>query len=80
MSGTNEAVLARSLMAYKRNGGEPTYAVAIALNPNATRNPDTSEPVNKKVVYTVMGESAATTMTKTQRTRGVIRRATRRRR
>ena len=56
MSGTNEAVLARSLMAYKRNGGEPTYAVAIALNPNATRNPDTGEPVNKKAVYTVMGE------------------------
>ena len=48
MLGTNEAVFARSLMAYKRNGGELTHAMAIAMNPNATRNLDTGEPVNKK--------------------------------
>ena len=56
MSGTNEGVLARSLMAFKRKGGEPTYSVAIATNPNASRNPGTGEPVNKKAVYTVMRE------------------------
>ena len=43
-------------MACKRKGGEPTYSVAIATNPNATRNPDTGEPVSKRAVYTVMRE------------------------
>ena len=56
LSSTNEAIVARSLMAYKRAGGEPTYPVAIAHNPNATRNHATGEPVNKKAVYTIMEE------------------------
>ena len=41
----------------KRAGTEPTYAAVVAACPNATRNPETDEPVDKKLIYAVFRES-----------------------
>ena len=54
MNNTNQAVVARSAMATKKRGHEPTYKRIIADNPNATRNPETGEPVSKRAVYNVL--------------------------
>ena len=53
ISETNKSVIARSMMAFKENGGEPTYSMAIAQCPAATLNPSTKKPVGKKRVYDV---------------------------
>jgi len=54
ISETNKSVVARSLMRHAEKGGEPTYAVAISLCPQATLNPQTGEPVGKKRIYDIM--------------------------
>ena len=46
----NQKVVARSAMAMKERGEEPTYAALVATNPNALLNPHTGNPVNKKRV------------------------------
>ena len=43
----------RSAEAIKESGLEPTYPLILARCPNATRNPDTGEPVDKRAVYDV---------------------------
>jgi len=48
LSGTNKSIIARGLMSFAEKGGEPTYAMAVALCPKATLNPETGEPVGKK--------------------------------
>ena len=42
---TNKAAMARSAMALKSRGIEPTYALVIAQCPNASINPVTGQPV-----------------------------------
>ena len=37
----------------KRNDGEPTYTLVLGSCPEAVKNPDTDEPVDKKRVYDV---------------------------
>lgn len=54
ISQVNQAVLARSAMALKKRGVEPTYTALVARNPEATRSPHTGEPVQKKSVYKVL--------------------------
>ena len=51
VSPQNQAVAARSAMAMKGRGEEPTYAKMVAACPGALRNPKTCEPVGKKRVY-----------------------------
>ena len=50
----NKATMARSAMALKSRGIEPTYALVIAQCPNASINPVTGAPVSKQVVYDIM--------------------------
>ena len=50
----NQKVVARSAMAMKKRGEEPTFAAVVAANPNALLNPNTGKPVNKKRVYAIM--------------------------
>jgi hypothetical protein len=54
LSGTNQTLVARSAMAMKERGEEPTYAKLVASNPKASCNPGTERPVDKKVVYNVL--------------------------
>ena len=55
LSGTAEASVARSLMARKATHDmEPTASVAIAWSPKAIINPNTGQPVDKKVIYRIM--------------------------
>ena len=54
LSETNKSIIARSLMSYAEKGGEATYPMALALCPQATRNPETGEPVGKKRIYDIM--------------------------
>ena len=53
---TKQAAVARSAMAMKDRGVEPTYANVVAANKEALRNPETGEPVNKKRVYAILEE------------------------
>ena len=50
----NQQVVARSAMAMKARGEEPTYPALIAANPRALLNPQTGNPVGKKRVYAIM--------------------------
>ena len=50
----NQKVVARSAMAMKARGEEPTYAALIATNPNALLNPNTGKPIDKKRLYYIM--------------------------
>ena len=54
LSETNRRIIAASTMALKARGVEPTYPLVIAQCPNASRNPETGEPVCKQVVYDIM--------------------------
>jgi len=56
LSATNRSVIARSATAMKDRGEEPTYAAVVAACPNATLNPQTQRPVDKKRVYDVFKE------------------------
>ena len=56
ISPTNQAIVARSAMAMKERGEEPTYASIVANNPNALINPSTGQVVGKKRVYAIMSE------------------------
>ena len=40
----------------KAEGDEPTYSAVVAACPQATMNPSTNEPVDKRLVYTVFRE------------------------
>jgi len=53
---TNQAIVARSAMAMKERGEEPTYASIVANNPQALLNPETGEVVSKKRVYAILEE------------------------
>ena len=53
---TNQAVVARSAMAMKERGQEPTYASLVAACPQALTNPTTQEVVGKKRVYAILEE------------------------
>lgn len=57
LSGQNRASIARSMMALKEHGAEPTYALACGSCPQAVINPSTGKPVDKKRIYDVMRES-----------------------
>ena len=54
ITGTNQAIIARSAMNMKENGGEVTYPEVVAHNPKACVNPDTERPVDKKVIYKLL--------------------------
>jgi hypothetical protein len=54
LSGQARHCLKRSAEAMKQAGEEPTYPLLVARNPKAVRNPETGEPVDKKVVYEVL--------------------------
>ena len=56
LSEQKKAAIARSAMALKRNGLEPTFGLVVAQCPNATINPETNATVGKKRVYDVMRE------------------------
>ncbi len=43
----------RAMEAAKEDDLEPTYSLALARAPNATRNPETGEPFSKKAIYNV---------------------------
>ena len=45
--------LKRTAEQMKQDDIEPTYSMACSRNPEAVRNPDTYEPVSKRVVYRV---------------------------
>ena len=53
---TNRAAIARSAMALKKRGVEPTYARVIAACPKAAVNPATKVPFTKSTVYSVLAE------------------------
>ena len=54
LSTVDRRSIKRSAEAMKQEGLEPTYNLIVARCPNATRNPETGEPVDKKVVYHVL--------------------------
>ena len=54
LNGTMQTTIARSAMAMKERGEEPTYAKLVASNPKASCNPETNRPVDKKVLYNVL--------------------------
>ena len=54
LNGSMQTTVARSAMAMKERGEEPTYAKLVASNPKASRNPETNRPVDKKVLYNVL--------------------------
>jgi hypothetical protein len=56
LSGANRANIAKSAMALKASGSEPTYRLVVAQCPRAALNPDTNKPVGKKRIYDVMRE------------------------
>ena len=51
---TNKAVIAKSAMALKERGIEPTYPLVIAQCTNAAINPETGDFVNKQAVYDIL--------------------------
>ena len=53
LSETNQSVIARSAMALKDKGIEPTYPLVIAQCSNAAFNPETGEFVCKQVIYSI---------------------------
>eukprot|EP00973_Karenia_brevis_P024701 3406376-Karenia_brevis.AAC.1 len=57
ISGTNQTVIAKSAMAMKARGVEPTYSQIIASNPRAAMNPETKKPVGKKRIYSILESS-----------------------
>ena len=56
MSGVATASIARSAMALKEAGKEPTYRRVVSRCPKAVVNPATGKPVSKKRVYDVFRE------------------------
>ena len=54
VNATNQAIVARSAMAMKTRGEEPTYSQLVAANPKALLNADTEAPVDKKIVYNIL--------------------------
>ena len=48
ITGTNQSIAARSAMAMKQRGQEPTYANMVAANPKALLNDKTGNTVGKK--------------------------------
>lgn len=54
ISGTNQAVIARSAMTMKENKKEPSFPKLVAANPKASLNPKTGRIVDKKVLYNIL--------------------------
>jgi len=52
----NQAIVARSAMAMKERGEEPTYPALVANNQKQLLNPETGEVVGKKRVYAILEE------------------------
>ena len=53
LSETNKAVIAKSAMALKEKGIEPTYPLVLAQCPKAALNPETGDFVDKRRIYDV---------------------------
>ena len=53
---SNKAVIARSAMALKKTGMEPTYSNVLARNPNAALNPRTEEPISQNTMSRIFKE------------------------
>ena len=53
-NGTKRSTVARSAMAMKARGEEPTYASVLAANPLALKNPQTGELASKSTVYDIL--------------------------
>ena len=56
LGGRQAAAVARSAMALKSGGAEPTYARVLAACPEAALNPETQKPVGKRRIYDVLRE------------------------
>ena len=56
LRGPKRTAIASAAKRLKQEGQEPTFAAIVAACPEATRNPATNEPVDKKLVYTVFRE------------------------
>ena len=56
LTGLAKGVIKRSAEAILRRGGEPTYRGVCGACPEAVRNPETKNPVDKKRVYAVFRE------------------------
>ena len=54
INGTNQSIIARSAMNLKEKGKEPTYSTLVAHNPEASKNPTTNRPVDKKQLYKLL--------------------------
>jgi hypothetical protein len=54
LNGAKRQCVARSAEALKKSGLEPTFALICASCPRAILNPETDEPVDKKIVYDVL--------------------------
>ena len=52
----NKATVARSAMAWKKSGGEPTYPSTIARNKKAALNPVTGEPISPDTMSRIFRE------------------------
>lgn len=50
---TKRQCVAKSAMALKKRGGEPTFALVVGACPNATVNTSTGMPVDKKIIYSI---------------------------
>ena len=57
MTGAKKAAIARSAMAMKEKGTEPTYAKIVAACPTAALNSKTKKPFSKNTVYGVLREN-----------------------
>ena len=53
LRGPKQTAIASAAKRLKAQGDEPTYSAIVAACPQATKNPDTGEPVDKKLVYAV---------------------------
>ena len=56
-SGIKVTAVVSAATRLKAEGEEPTYSAVVAACPKAALNPSTSEPVDKKLLYTVFRES-----------------------
>jgi len=57
LRGSKATAIVSAAKRLKSEGPEPTYANIIAACPAATLNPETEEPVDKKLVYTLFREA-----------------------
>ena len=56
LTGVKVTAIVSAAKRLKAEGEEPTYSAVVAACPKATLNPNTNEPVDKKLLYTVFKE------------------------